>query len=348
MTVIIIQQQHHESTTAESTTSETESTTTAESTDGHATGTHTTDEYTTSTYATDGEATGSTTSLETLTSTVTATNVYTITSCAPTVTNCPYGSVTTAIVTSTTTWCPGEESKPTKAPETLTSTITTSTVYTITSCAPTVTRDYPWVPTKAIFYTLTVTNCPYGSLTIEVVTAYTTYCPGEETKPKPTKTPVTTLTSTYTSTRTYTVTDCPGKGSCTKGALTTEAYTSTTLVCPQTTGTYTLHQTVKCAYGMDDCSAGSTKTVNHVVTIYPVTEHPVPTPVPGCSECVPPPVKNATATYKPTYHATDKVPSYTAPSYEPTETISVVTGAGAWNAPGLVAVAMGVLLAAAI
>lgn len=213
--------------------------------------------------------------------------------------------------------------------ETLTSTITATNIYTITSCAP------------------TVTNCPVGSVTTEVVTSYTTYCPGEEVKPKTTKAPVTSLTSTYTSTRTYTVTNCSGKGGCTKGALTTEVYTSTTMVCPQTTATYTLHRTVRCPYGQDDCMVGSTKTIDHVFTIYPVTEYSVPTPVPGCSNCVPP-ANNVTATYKPTYHSSGKVPSYTAPVSEPTETISVVTGAAAWNAPGLVAVAMGVLLAGAI
>jgi chitinase len=40
------------------------------------------------------------------TSTVYATTTYTITSCAPTVTKCPYGSVTTTVVPVSTTICP--------------------------------------------------------------------------------------------------------------------------------------------------------------------------------------------------------------------------------------------------
>ncbi|KFY00348.1 hypothetical protein O988_03351 [Pseudogymnoascus sp. VKM F-3808] len=46
-------------------------------------------------------------STPTLTSTVLRTTVYTVTSCAPTVTNCPVGHVTTDIITDYTTWCPG-------------------------------------------------------------------------------------------------------------------------------------------------------------------------------------------------------------------------------------------------
>jgi len=41
-----------------------------------------------------------------VTSTVYATNIYTVTSCAPTVTNCPVGHVTTDIVSLYTTVCP--------------------------------------------------------------------------------------------------------------------------------------------------------------------------------------------------------------------------------------------------
>uniref|UniRef100_A0A8H7KDJ4 Peptidase A1 domain-containing protein n=1 Tax=Bionectria ochroleuca TaxID=29856 RepID=A0A8H7KDJ4_BIOOC len=40
------------------------------------------------------------------TSTFTTTQTYTVTSCAPTVTNCPLGHVTTATITSTVYWCP--------------------------------------------------------------------------------------------------------------------------------------------------------------------------------------------------------------------------------------------------
>jgi hypothetical protein len=48
----------------------------------------------------------STTSSSVLTSTVLTTETYTITSCPPTVTNCPVGSLTTRVLTSYTTYCP--------------------------------------------------------------------------------------------------------------------------------------------------------------------------------------------------------------------------------------------------
>jgi hypothetical protein len=43
------------------------------------------------------------------THTITQTNTYTITSCPPVVTNCPYGKVTSEVVTITTTYCPGNQ-----------------------------------------------------------------------------------------------------------------------------------------------------------------------------------------------------------------------------------------------
>ena len=49
----------------------------------------------------------STTSASTLTSTFLTTKTYTITSCPPTVTSCPVGAVTTKVITSYTTFCPG-------------------------------------------------------------------------------------------------------------------------------------------------------------------------------------------------------------------------------------------------
>lgn len=57
-----------------------------------------------------------TTAAPTYTSTFTTTNVYTITSCPPSVTNCPVGHVTTEIVTAYTTWCPVEDGGSPTAP----------------------------------------------------------------------------------------------------------------------------------------------------------------------------------------------------------------------------------------
>lgn len=50
-----------------------------------------------------------TSSAVTTTEVVTTTKVHTIISCAPTVTNCPIGKVTTEVILSTTTYCPGDE-----------------------------------------------------------------------------------------------------------------------------------------------------------------------------------------------------------------------------------------------
>lgn len=55
-------------------------------------------------------ASSTTSGSPTYTSTYTTTKVHTITSCAPTVTNCPIGHKTTETVVVTTTWCPGEGS----------------------------------------------------------------------------------------------------------------------------------------------------------------------------------------------------------------------------------------------
>jgi chitinase len=96
------------------------------------------------------------------TSTVYATSVYTVTSCAATVTDCParLGHVTTETIALYTTVCPvsGSAAKPTTtaAPYgSYTSTIVKTLVYTVTSCAP------------------TVTNCPakVGKVTTELVTS---------------------------------------------------------------------------------------------------------------------------------------------------------------------------------
>lgn len=110
-----------------------------------------------------------TSSVELTTSVVYTTTTYTITSCPPVVTNCPIGKVTTVTVPAYTTICPVSAvptttkttEKPTgkppgqTGPETVTTKVTK--VYTITSCAP------------------TVTNCPVGKVTTEIVTS--TYCP---------------------------------------------------------------------------------------------------------------------------------------------------------------------------
>lgn len=89
------------------------------------------------------------------TSTVYDTKVYTVTSCAPTVTNCPVGHVTTETVGVYTTVCPVTE-------QLTVSTVYTTDVHTVTKCPP------------------TVTNCPVGHVTTETVVVGTTVCPVSE------------------------------------------------------------------------------------------------------------------------------------------------------------------------
>jgi hypothetical protein len=119
------------------------------------------------------------------TSTVYTTSVYTITSCAPEVTDCPgkIGSVTTDVTSLYTTICPVAETES-----------SSTWIPTSTSSAP-ITSETPWA-TSTIYttkeYTITscppeVTNCPYGSKTSSVET-YTTYCPVSTTLSPPVST----------------------------------------------------------------------------------------------------------------------------------------------------------------
>ncbi|KAJ6781292.1 hypothetical protein PWT90_07978 [Aphanocladium album] len=117
-----------------------------------------------------------TTTDEMTTSTVFTTTTYTITSCAPTVTNCPVGHVTTETVYVSTTVCPvtktTEAPQPTGNPGQPGEQMTTSTVYatktfTITKCAP------------------TVTNCPVGHVVTQTVSVSETVCPVTKTNEVP-------------------------------------------------------------------------------------------------------------------------------------------------------------------
>lgn len=229
---------------------------------------------------------------------------------------------------------------PYAAPTTVTSTITTKKVYTITSCPP------------------SVTNCPVGSVTTEIITSYTTYCPVETKVPKPTNPPVISDTSIVTNTRVYTITDCPGEGPCNKGEVTTEFITTTQPAHPQITAVYTVPEAIRCAPGNANCKEATTKAVR-VVTITPAIKAPEPTPIPGvCTTCGPPGNRNGTIpnVYTQTGYGYPQPPASTVATVakpggeepsEPTGTNpALVTGGAAWNAPGLLAVLGGALLAA--
>ncbi|EMR63275.1 putative glycoside hydrolase family 18 protein [Eutypa lata UCREL1] len=107
------------------------------------------------------------------TSTVMNTVTYTITSCAPTVTNCPVGSVTTETIAISTTVCPvtATSQQPTTEVPVTTSTIYSTRVATVTKCPA------------------SVTNCPVGSVTTETIAISTTVCPVTETSTKATNVP---------------------------------------------------------------------------------------------------------------------------------------------------------------
>jgi len=117
------------------------------------------------------------TSVEWTTSTVYDCVTETITSCVPGVTNCPVQVVTRTIATSTTVCPVTVTSTSTPAPTWphnggwTTSTVYSTKVYTISKCPP------------------TVTNCPYGHVTTELVPVSTTVCPVTDkwtVVPKPT------------------------------------------------------------------------------------------------------------------------------------------------------------------
>jgi hypothetical protein len=119
------------------------------------------------------------------TSTVCTTSIYTVSKCHPYATDCYIGSITTEIITLYTTVCPVKPS-PTPPPGYTISTIYTTKVYTITKCLE------------------TVTNCPIGLVTTEILSLHTTICPIE---PLPTPPPGFTISTIYTTTI-YTITKC--------------------------------------------------------------------------------------------------------------------------------------------
>ncbi|KAM6509695.1 hypothetical protein FALCPG4_017342 [Fusarium falciforme] len=108
----------------------------------------------------------------------------------------------------------------------VTSTVTYSEVHTITSCPP------------------TVTNCPVGSVTTELVTSYH-------------------------------VINCPGNGAC--GGKVTRPVTAKV---PQSTATYTIHMPTMCRC-QTGCPKDAYKTEAQVITVKPVKENPYPTPIHG-------------------------------------------------------------------
>ncbi|KAI8279143.1 putative endo-1,3(4)-beta-glucanase [Colletotrichum sp. SAR 10_98] len=238
------------------------------------------------------------------TSTVYQTNVKTITSCAPTVTNCPAREtpqIVTEVVPLTTTICPVVD-----VPTTMT--VSKTEVHTITSCAP------------------TVTNCPVGSKTTvtkeEVISttaaipveSYTKPAAGTTTqaeKPVITAQPPAGQITTY-KTNIVTITSCPPTvTNCPVGKettiITSEVIPATTVEgekpVPVTTQapdvpvvltTYKteVHTITSCAPTVTNCPVGKETTIvtSAVITTtapaagVPVTNVPQNPAVPGTGE----------------------------------------------------------------
>ncbi|KAF4637866.1 hypothetical protein G7Y89_g211 [Cudoniella acicularis] len=173
------------------------------------------------------------------TSTVYTTSVYTILSCAATVTNCPLNSVTTEIIPLYTTVCPIAQAAgtatstaivaPTTIPATTaatlpsTSVIYQTTVYTVLSCPPTVTnvRSPFFLHPSSLATSHTPetktnkTQCPLNQVTTQILTTTAVYSPKTIIPAGPVFT-YTTLSQGFNATVTAPIGS--GKGSLPKGS----------------------------------------------------------------------------------------------------------------------------------
>ncbi|KAF4626079.1 hypothetical protein G7Y89_g12079 [Cudoniella acicularis] len=288
---------------------------------------------------------GSNSDVPLTTSTLLVTSVYTITSCAPTVTDCPVGKVTSTILT-TTTVCPGnQESAPSTvssnagavttsptAVQLTTSTLTSTSIFTVTSCPP------------------TVTNCPVGQVTSIIMTT-TTICPVADAAsaaaspsatgglvltsppgPLPTtsQNPGDSTTRTIYTTSLYNITSCLSNvvhcpTSLTSEIIQTKTIIQYTTICPieQSEFPSALPSAATSANAGVIAAASTTAPITSIVIISPVPLTPVATPIvqtfdtpiptiaANTSSIVPYPVYNAT--FPPSVVAT-AVPTWTPSS----------------------------------
>ncbi|TDZ30547.1 putative endo-1,3(4)-beta-glucanase [Colletotrichum spinosum] len=223
------------------------------------------------------------------TSTIYETNIKTITSCAPTVTNCPAKEtpvIVTEVVPLITTICPVVD-----VPTTMT--VSKTEVRTITSCPP------------------AVTNCPVGSKTTitthEVVRttaaipveSYTPTKPAGGNKPVTTEKPVADITTAITTYKTniVTITSCPPSvTNCPVGkvsTIVTSEIVPVTTDAPEVPALHTTYKTnivtiTSCPPSVPDCPIGKETTIVTSEVITPTAGTPAtPTdiaqnpPVPG-------------------------------------------------------------------
>ncbi|KAK8145292.1 hypothetical protein G3M48_004650 [Beauveria asiatica] len=250
------------STTSPTTLSTTESSTTLSTTDPSTT-------LSTTSSTTDSSTTdSSTTTTESITDpstsiTESSTTESTIeSSTASSITDPSTSTTESSTASSTTYWFTTSSiiDRPTSVPQTTgsiattgpgntayTSIVTTTRTHTITSCAP------------------TVTNCPVGKVTSEVITSYTTWYP-EENQPKPISTE-----------------SQPNPTN--SGISSTSAYTKPP--CPEVTLTLVIPKTYYCTKGQSGCTEGEEIVTSHPATIVPITPMATPTPIPGCVDCHP-------------------------------------------------------------
>lgn len=220
---------------------------------------------------------------------------------------------------------------------TSTSTFTITRVQTITSCAA------------------SITKCAVGSISTETITSTTVWGPGDSikiphsnvigdesggasglpagatTSPRANTTPSSALrpsiTSVFTTTQTLTITACSGVARCPLGRVTTQVLTSTTLLCPESTATFTIPKTHTCGDAEAGCVLGNKVVKTYTVTVEPHTTAEKPTPAPGCGEnCVLPP---AVQTPPPVPVAAATLPTIAASELELSATITAITTASA-------------------
>ncbi|RYC60421.1 hypothetical protein CHU98_g5776 [Xylaria longipes] len=231
------------------------------------------------------------------TSTVYSTNIYTITSCAPTVTNCPaqLGQVTTELVSLYTTVCPVTQEGSTGVQETSALPVSTSvpSVPAQSSTAPLISSSSissPPVLTTSTVYTssvYTVSSCAPGAtecasslglVTTELVPLYTTVCPVKDT-PTVSSSPTSPTTSQTSHGQASSVISGASSILATTPTHTPETpvYTTSTVY---STNIYTV---TSCAPGVTNCPAKIGSVTTEIIpvstTVCPVSDKTIPAAV---------------------------------------------------------------------
>ncbi|TVY80506.1 hypothetical protein LSUE1_G006190 [Lachnellula suecica] len=170
-----------------------------------------------------------------ITSTVFATSIYTVTKCPASVIHCPIGSITTEFISLYTTICPASATETGERFTTVSSILAAPTSYATGEEKET---TFTFYATKTYILTScapTVTNCfaRLGSVTTETIALYTTTY---FVKPSPTpQLPSGFTVSTVYTTKINTVTKCPSTvPNCPLGSVATEVSVLYTTICPVT------------------------------------------------------------------------------------------------------------------